>query len=159
MSHHEVKMKPLKIDFKTTWKSWRSCLACRQLFIWSPSALLLIQNRLREEHAAQEVLYKTLLKGRPTAPPPRSVTSRASTPSALQKAVISRPLTIVRSGPLWSRSARAGYTATSTSTRWRETYTSPWESKRNWHKKVKSRQVPLTTAQLEDVRICKTETI
>uniref|UniRef100_A0A3P8QJC8 Endoplasmic reticulum-Golgi intermediate compartment protein n=1 Tax=Astatotilapia calliptera TaxID=8154 RepID=A0A3P8QJC8_ASTCA len=29
--------------------------------------LLLIQNRLREEHALQEVLYKTLLKGAPTA--------------------------------------------------------------------------------------------
>ncbi|XP_040031223.1 endoplasmic reticulum-Golgi intermediate compartment protein 2 isoform X1 [Gasterosteus aculeatus] len=39
--------------------------------LWQ-SALLLIQNRLREEHAAQEVLYKTLLKGRPTAPPPRA---------------------------------------------------------------------------------------
>uniref|UniRef100_A0AAX7UYS4 Endoplasmic reticulum-Golgi intermediate compartment protein n=1 Tax=Astatotilapia calliptera TaxID=8154 RepID=A0AAX7UYS4_ASTCA len=34
--------------------------------------LLLIQNRLREEHALQEVLYKTLLKGAPTALPPRS---------------------------------------------------------------------------------------
>uniref|UniRef100_A0AAX7SQ15 Endoplasmic reticulum-Golgi intermediate compartment protein n=1 Tax=Astatotilapia calliptera TaxID=8154 RepID=A0AAX7SQ15_ASTCA len=33
--------------------------------------LLLIQNRLREEHALQEVLYKTLLKGAPTALPPR----------------------------------------------------------------------------------------
>ncbi|XP_042367582.1 endoplasmic reticulum-Golgi intermediate compartment protein 2-like [Plectropomus leopardus] len=33
--------------------------------------LLLIQNRLREEHALQEVLYKTLLKGGPTALPPR----------------------------------------------------------------------------------------
>uniref|UniRef100_A0A3Q0QZF2 Endoplasmic reticulum-Golgi intermediate compartment protein n=1 Tax=Amphilophus citrinellus TaxID=61819 RepID=A0A3Q0QZF2_AMPCI len=34
--------------------------------------LLLIQSRLREEHALQEVLYKTLLKGAPTALPPRS---------------------------------------------------------------------------------------
>uniref|UniRef100_UPI003AAD9F5E endoplasmic reticulum-Golgi intermediate compartment protein 2-like n=1 Tax=Centroberyx gerrardi TaxID=166262 RepID=UPI003AAD9F5E len=33
--------------------------------------LLLIQNRLREEHALQEVLYKTVLKGVPTALPPR----------------------------------------------------------------------------------------
>uniref|UniRef100_A0A3Q3JVB3 Endoplasmic reticulum-Golgi intermediate compartment protein n=1 Tax=Monopterus albus TaxID=43700 RepID=A0A3Q3JVB3_MONAL len=33
--------------------------------------LLLIQSRLREEHALQEVLYKTLLKGAPTALPPR----------------------------------------------------------------------------------------
>ncbi|XP_069021061.1 endoplasmic reticulum-Golgi intermediate compartment protein 2-like isoform X2 [Embiotoca jacksoni] len=33
--------------------------------------LLLIQNRLREEHALQEVLYKTVLKGAPTALPPR----------------------------------------------------------------------------------------
>ncbi|KAM9327609.1 endoplasmic reticulum-Golgi intermediate compartment protein 2-like isoform 1-T1 [Pholidichthys leucotaenia] len=33
--------------------------------------LLLIQNRLREEHALQEILYKTLLKGAPTALPPR----------------------------------------------------------------------------------------
>ncbi|XP_068162750.1 endoplasmic reticulum-Golgi intermediate compartment protein 2-like isoform X2 [Antennarius striatus] len=33
--------------------------------------LSLIQNRLREEHALQEVLYKTLLKGGPTALPPR----------------------------------------------------------------------------------------
>uniref|UniRef100_A0A8C9ZGN9 Endoplasmic reticulum-Golgi intermediate compartment protein n=1 Tax=Sander lucioperca TaxID=283035 RepID=A0A8C9ZGN9_SANLU len=33
--------------------------------------LHLIQNRLREEHALQEVLYKTLLKGGPTALPPR----------------------------------------------------------------------------------------
>ncbi|XP_056133341.1 endoplasmic reticulum-Golgi intermediate compartment protein 2-like isoform X3 [Lampris incognitus] len=33
--------------------------------------LLLIQNRLREEHALQEVLYKTALKGAPTALPPR----------------------------------------------------------------------------------------
>ncbi|KAK5876571.1 hypothetical protein CesoFtcFv8_025910 [Champsocephalus esox] len=37
--------------------------------------LLLIQNRLREEHALQEVLYKSVLKGGPTALPPRSVTS------------------------------------------------------------------------------------
>uniref|UniRef100_A0A7N6AW29 Endoplasmic reticulum-Golgi intermediate compartment protein n=1 Tax=Anabas testudineus TaxID=64144 RepID=A0A7N6AW29_ANATE len=34
--------------------------------------LILIQSRLREEHALQEVLYKTLLKGSPTALPPRS---------------------------------------------------------------------------------------
>ncbi|XP_013859724.1 endoplasmic reticulum-Golgi intermediate compartment protein 2 isoform X1 [Austrofundulus limnaeus] len=33
--------------------------------------LHLIQSRLREEHALQEVLYKTLLKGAPTALPPR----------------------------------------------------------------------------------------
>uniref|UniRef100_A0AAQ5WX77 Endoplasmic reticulum-Golgi intermediate compartment protein n=1 Tax=Amphiprion ocellaris TaxID=80972 RepID=A0AAQ5WX77_AMPOC len=33
--------------------------------------LHLIQGRLREEHALQEVLYKTLLKGAPTALPPR----------------------------------------------------------------------------------------
>ncbi|MEQ2175821.1 Endoplasmic reticulum-Golgi intermediate compartment protein 2 [Goodea atripinnis] len=33
--------------------------------------LHLIQSRLREEHAVQEVLYKTLLKGAPTALPPR----------------------------------------------------------------------------------------
>uniref|UniRef100_A0A8C3AXH5 Endoplasmic reticulum-Golgi intermediate compartment protein n=1 Tax=Cyclopterus lumpus TaxID=8103 RepID=A0A8C3AXH5_CYCLU len=33
--------------------------------------LILIQNRLREEHALQEVLYKSLLKGGPTALPPR----------------------------------------------------------------------------------------
>ncbi|KAM8883164.1 endoplasmic reticulum-Golgi intermediate compartment protein 2-like [Synchiropus picturatus] len=33
--------------------------------------LLLIQNRLREEHALQEVLYKTLLQDAPTALPPR----------------------------------------------------------------------------------------
>ncbi|CAJ1054704.1 endoplasmic reticulum-Golgi intermediate compartment protein 2-like [Xyrichtys novacula] len=33
--------------------------------------LILIQSRLREEHALQEVLYKTLLKGGPTALPPR----------------------------------------------------------------------------------------
>uniref|UniRef100_A0A672G3V7 Endoplasmic reticulum-Golgi intermediate compartment protein n=1 Tax=Salarias fasciatus TaxID=181472 RepID=A0A672G3V7_SALFA len=33
--------------------------------------LLLVQSRLREEHALQEVLYKTLLKGSPTALPPR----------------------------------------------------------------------------------------
>ncbi|KAA8580272.1 hypothetical protein FQN60_005807 [Etheostoma spectabile] len=33
--------------------------------------LHLIQNRLREEHALQEVLYKTLLKGGPTGLPPR----------------------------------------------------------------------------------------
>ncbi|XP_030006718.1 endoplasmic reticulum-Golgi intermediate compartment protein 2-like isoform X2 [Sphaeramia orbicularis] len=33
--------------------------------------LLLVQNRLREEHALQEVLYKTLLKGAPTSLPPR----------------------------------------------------------------------------------------
>ncbi|XP_060932385.1 endoplasmic reticulum-Golgi intermediate compartment protein 2-like [Limanda limanda] len=37
--------------------------------------LLLIQSRLREEHALQEVLYKTLLKGAPTALPPREDTS------------------------------------------------------------------------------------
>lgn len=40
----------------------------------SPRTLILIQSRLREEHALQEVLYKTLLKGAPTALPPRSVT-------------------------------------------------------------------------------------
>uniref|UniRef100_A0A3P9QG89 Endoplasmic reticulum-Golgi intermediate compartment protein n=1 Tax=Poecilia reticulata TaxID=8081 RepID=A0A3P9QG89_POERE len=33
--------------------------------------LRLLQSRLREEHALQEVLYKTLLKGAPTALPPR----------------------------------------------------------------------------------------
>ncbi|XP_027899139.1 endoplasmic reticulum-Golgi intermediate compartment protein 2-like isoform X1 [Xiphophorus couchianus] len=33
--------------------------------------LHLLQSRLREEHAVQEVLYKTLLKGAPTALPPR----------------------------------------------------------------------------------------
>ncbi|KAL0962944.1 hypothetical protein UPYG_G00347440 [Umbra pygmaea] len=35
--------------------------------------LLLIQNRLREEHSLQEVLYKNVLKGAPTALPPREV--------------------------------------------------------------------------------------
>ncbi|XP_011489511.1 endoplasmic reticulum-Golgi intermediate compartment protein 2 [Oryzias latipes] len=35
------------------------------------STLHRIQNRLREEHALQEVLYKSLLKGAPTALPPR----------------------------------------------------------------------------------------
>ncbi|AWO98180.1 putative endoplasmic reticulum-Golgi intermediate compartment protein 2-like [Scophthalmus maximus] len=38
--------------------------------LWQKN-LLLIQSRLREEHALQEVLYKTLLKGAPTALPPR----------------------------------------------------------------------------------------
>lgn len=38
--------------------------------IWHRT-LLLIQNRLREEHALQEVLYKSVLKGAPTALPPR----------------------------------------------------------------------------------------
>ncbi|XP_046878585.1 endoplasmic reticulum-Golgi intermediate compartment protein 2-like [Hypomesus transpacificus] len=33
--------------------------------------LLLVQNSLREEHALQEVLYKSVLKGSPTALPPR----------------------------------------------------------------------------------------
>uniref|UniRef100_A0AAY4B1C9 Endoplasmic reticulum-Golgi intermediate compartment protein n=1 Tax=Denticeps clupeoides TaxID=299321 RepID=A0AAY4B1C9_9TELE len=33
--------------------------------------LLLIQNRLREEHALQDVLFKSVLKGAPTALPPR----------------------------------------------------------------------------------------
>ncbi|XP_014063659.1 endoplasmic reticulum-Golgi intermediate compartment protein 2 isoform X1 [Salmo salar] len=37
--------------------------------------LLLIQNRLREEHSLQEVLYKNVLKGAPTALPPREVTA------------------------------------------------------------------------------------
>uniref|UniRef100_A0A8C7DDM3 Endoplasmic reticulum-Golgi intermediate compartment protein n=1 Tax=Oncorhynchus kisutch TaxID=8019 RepID=A0A8C7DDM3_ONCKI len=36
--------------------------------------LLLIQNRLREEHSLQEVLYKSVLKGAPTALPPREGT-------------------------------------------------------------------------------------
>uniref|UniRef100_A0A3B3VQ29 Endoplasmic reticulum-Golgi intermediate compartment protein n=1 Tax=Poecilia latipinna TaxID=48699 RepID=A0A3B3VQ29_9TELE len=36
--------------------------------VWT---LRLLQSRLREEHALQEVLYKTLLKGAPTALPPR----------------------------------------------------------------------------------------
>uniref|UniRef100_A0A8C8C983 Endoplasmic reticulum-Golgi intermediate compartment protein n=1 Tax=Oncorhynchus tshawytscha TaxID=74940 RepID=A0A8C8C983_ONCTS len=35
--------------------------------------LLLIQNRLREEHSLQEVLYKSVLKGAPTALPPRPI--------------------------------------------------------------------------------------
>ncbi|KAM4711465.1 endoplasmic reticulum-Golgi intermediate compartment protein 2-like isoform 2-T2 [Anableps anableps] len=35
--------------------------------------LRLIQSKLREEHALQEVLYKTLLKGAPTALPPRPI--------------------------------------------------------------------------------------
>lgn len=38
--------------------------------------LLLIQSRIKEEHALQEVLYKTLLKGVPTALPPRSVSHK-----------------------------------------------------------------------------------
>ncbi|KAI3366688.1 hypothetical protein L3Q82_009361 [Scortum barcoo] len=38
--------------------------------LWQKT-LILIQSRLREEHALQEVLYKTLLKGGPTALPPR----------------------------------------------------------------------------------------
>lgn len=38
--------------------------------LWQ-STLVLIQNRLREEHALQDVLYKTLMKGAPTALPPR----------------------------------------------------------------------------------------
>uniref|UniRef100_A0A8C9W4H4 Endoplasmic reticulum-Golgi intermediate compartment protein n=1 Tax=Scleropages formosus TaxID=113540 RepID=A0A8C9W4H4_SCLFO len=33
--------------------------------------LLLIQNRLRDEHSLQEVLFKSVLKGSPTALPPR----------------------------------------------------------------------------------------
>nr|XP_046185381.1 endoplasmic reticulum-Golgi intermediate compartment protein 2-like [Oncorhynchus gorbuscha] len=37
--------------------------------------LLLIQNRLREEHSLQEVLYKSVLKGAPTALPPREGTA------------------------------------------------------------------------------------
>uniref|UniRef100_A0A8C6L4G4 Endoplasmic reticulum-Golgi intermediate compartment protein n=1 Tax=Nothobranchius furzeri TaxID=105023 RepID=A0A8C6L4G4_NOTFU len=37
--------------------------------------LHLIQSRLREEHALQEVPYKTLLKGAPTALPPRESSS------------------------------------------------------------------------------------
>ncbi|KAG5273071.1 hypothetical protein AALO_G00147330 [Alosa alosa] len=40
--------------------------------IWHRT-LLLIQNRLREEHALQDVLFKSLLKGGPTALPPREV--------------------------------------------------------------------------------------
>ncbi|KAJ8382721.1 hypothetical protein SKAU_G00034990 [Synaphobranchus kaupii] len=36
--------------------------------------LLLIQNRLREEHSLQDVLFKTVLKGSPTALPPREDT-------------------------------------------------------------------------------------
>ncbi|KAJ8262463.1 hypothetical protein GJAV_G00166760 [Gymnothorax javanicus] len=36
--------------------------------------LLLIQNRLREEHSLQDVLLKTVLKGSPTALPPREDT-------------------------------------------------------------------------------------
>ncbi|MFT7812613.1 endoplasmic reticulum-Golgi intermediate compartment protein 2 [Arapaima gigas] len=35
--------------------------------------LLLIQNRLREEHSLQDVLFKSVLKGSPTALPPRWV--------------------------------------------------------------------------------------
>ncbi|XP_003972818.2 endoplasmic reticulum-Golgi intermediate compartment protein 2-like isoform X1 [Takifugu rubripes] len=38
--------------------------------LWQRS-LLLVQSRIKEEHALQEVLYKTLLKGGPTALPPR----------------------------------------------------------------------------------------
>lgn len=45
------------------------CVSCVCLPL---RTLILIQNRLREEHALQEVLYKTLLKGGPTALPPRS---------------------------------------------------------------------------------------
>ncbi|MBN3306004.1 ERGI2 protein, partial [Amia calva] len=33
--------------------------------------LILIQNRLREEHSLQDVIFKTVLKGAPTALPPR----------------------------------------------------------------------------------------
>ncbi|CAG02401.1 unnamed protein product [Tetraodon nigroviridis] len=38
--------------------------------LWQKT-LLLIQSRLKEEHALQEVVYKTLLRGAPTALPPR----------------------------------------------------------------------------------------
>lgn len=34
--------------------------------------LLLIQDRLREEHSLQDVLFKNVMKGAPTALPPRS---------------------------------------------------------------------------------------
>lgn len=45
------------------------CLSC----LFTPiRTLTVIQSRLKEEHALQEVLYKTLLKGGPTALPPRS---------------------------------------------------------------------------------------
>lgn len=43
------------------------------MLVFTLSTLVLIQNRLREEHALQDVLYKTLMKGAPTALPPRSV--------------------------------------------------------------------------------------
>lgn len=38
-----------------------------------PRTLLLIQNRLREEHSLQDVLFKNVMRGAPTALPPRSV--------------------------------------------------------------------------------------
>lgn len=43
--------------------------------------LLVIQSRLGEQHSLQDVLYKTVLKGVPTALPPRSEVTRKKPPS------------------------------------------------------------------------------
>ncbi|CAB1346024.1 unnamed protein product, partial [Coregonus sp. 'balchen'] len=57
------------------------CINVQVIFELTPQqrlwhrTLLLIQNRLREEHSLQEVLYKSVLKGAPTALPPREGTA------------------------------------------------------------------------------------
>lgn len=63
-----------KASCTTSFQVWFLCKSSFTACILSSRTLLLVQSRLREEHALQEVLYKTLLKGAPTALPPRSVT-------------------------------------------------------------------------------------
>uniref|UniRef100_A0A3B3ZD98 Endoplasmic reticulum-Golgi intermediate compartment protein n=1 Tax=Periophthalmus magnuspinnatus TaxID=409849 RepID=A0A3B3ZD98_9GOBI len=58
ITSNELQYEPVVFDLSPQQRLWQR-------------ALLHVQSRLREEHALQEVLYKTLMKGAPTALPPR----------------------------------------------------------------------------------------
>lgn len=75
------------IVFEAVPWSAQLCLLWCFCFFFVLSTLTVIQNRLREEHALQEVLYKTLLEGGPTALPPRSVSDVIDPSLILQKQI------------------------------------------------------------------------
>lgn len=51
---------------------YKDVIIIRKILFVSLRTLLLIQDRLREEHSLQDVLFKNVMKGAPTALPPRS---------------------------------------------------------------------------------------
>lgn len=128
---------------------------CIHAYIYtSCRTLLLIQNRLREEHSLQDVLFKNVMRGAPTALPPRSVLFSSQSvfltrSSCSIKCENKHSFWKLRRLVLWgarhwcpvafsssertvpfSLSTHAGYTDTSTLTKWLETSTSPSASMR-----------------------------